>query len=425
MIRFPDKANAGLPCHRGPVMFASLGSEWSPAALFKDGEQGWLVDLSLESLFQDAAGTIPLTEPGQPVGLVLDKSKGLVLGPENVPTPLWAGVVNGTSTLPTGWTNVGWYASSNGTYSVSGDTLTITVGSNGRTGCYFPMATVPGYSYRVVYADFGGSAMNIRATSTIDPNSTSPARYQYDLFGGARSLLFVAISTTTYISVTNYSTTEGASGYVTGLSVREVSGNHWRQPTALNRPIYQVDAEGNPYLSFNGTNQWMQTAAFDWGSDEVMLTVGNRRISDAATGIVFEYSQNVNTNNGSYYYLSPTSATLNNITFLAKGTLPQSGLGASAAGLTVNTSGVVTGLSKISGDSVTTRINGEMKGYNVGDLGGGGFGDYPLFIGSRGGTSLFFNGNLYPSLGINRLLNEAELTSAEDWVAKRTGGLTP
>lgn len=43
MIRFPDKANAGLPCHRGPVMFASPGSAtyWTPALLFSLGQAGF------------------------------------------------------------------------------------------------------------------------------------------------------------------------------------------------------------------------------------------------------------------------------------------------------------------------------------------------------------------------------------------------
>lgn len=44
-------------------------------ALFTNGERGVYYDPSdLTTLFQDAAGTTPVTAPGQPVGLVLDKS---------------------------------------------------------------------------------------------------------------------------------------------------------------------------------------------------------------------------------------------------------------------------------------------------------------------------------------------------------------
>ena len=54
---------------------------FSPASLFAASEPGvWLDPSDLTTLFQDTAGTLPVTTPGQPVALVLDKSKGLVLG---------------------------------------------------------------------------------------------------------------------------------------------------------------------------------------------------------------------------------------------------------------------------------------------------------------------------------------------------------
>lgn len=50
-------------------------SVFNPASLFRNGEQGWFYDLSdVSTLFQDAAGTTPVTAVGQPVGLQLDKS---------------------------------------------------------------------------------------------------------------------------------------------------------------------------------------------------------------------------------------------------------------------------------------------------------------------------------------------------------------
>ena len=50
-------------------------------SLFSLGEQGFAYDPNdLSTLYQDAAGVIPVTAAGQPVGMILDKSKGLVLG---------------------------------------------------------------------------------------------------------------------------------------------------------------------------------------------------------------------------------------------------------------------------------------------------------------------------------------------------------
>src|SRR5690606_8681809 len=51
--------------------------------LFANGEQGFFYDPSdLCTMYQDAAGTVPVTAVGQLVGLMLDKSKSLKLGVE-------------------------------------------------------------------------------------------------------------------------------------------------------------------------------------------------------------------------------------------------------------------------------------------------------------------------------------------------------
>ena len=48
---------------------------WTPLQLFLAGVLGvWLDPSDLSTLFQDAAGTIPVTSDGDPVGLMLDKS---------------------------------------------------------------------------------------------------------------------------------------------------------------------------------------------------------------------------------------------------------------------------------------------------------------------------------------------------------------
>jgi hypothetical protein len=48
---------------------------WSPARLFATGEEGaWYDPSDLSTMFQDSAGTTPVTAAGQPVGLILDKS---------------------------------------------------------------------------------------------------------------------------------------------------------------------------------------------------------------------------------------------------------------------------------------------------------------------------------------------------------------
>ena len=51
------------------------GSQFSPLSLFAASEPGcWFDPSDLSTLFQDAAGTTPVTAAGQSVGLMLDKS---------------------------------------------------------------------------------------------------------------------------------------------------------------------------------------------------------------------------------------------------------------------------------------------------------------------------------------------------------------
>ena len=48
---------------------------FNPASLFIGGKEGvWYDPSDLSTLFQDSTGLTPVTEPGQPVGLMLDKS---------------------------------------------------------------------------------------------------------------------------------------------------------------------------------------------------------------------------------------------------------------------------------------------------------------------------------------------------------------
>ena len=57
------------------LTWGGAGPVFNPIDLFASGEQGaWYDPSDLTTLFQDSAGTIPVTVDGQPVGLILDKS---------------------------------------------------------------------------------------------------------------------------------------------------------------------------------------------------------------------------------------------------------------------------------------------------------------------------------------------------------------
>ncbi|TDR34341.1 sialate O-acetylesterase [Aquamicrobium defluvii] len=80
------------------------GIPFDPSIFFANGEQGaWYDPSDLTTLFQDAAGTVPVTADGDPVGLMLDKSgrghhatqNDISLAPIRSPIGLGSGLRNG------------------------------------------------------------------------------------------------------------------------------------------------------------------------------------------------------------------------------------------------------------------------------------------------------------------------------------------
>lgn len=62
------------PLIRGGLRGVIPGVVWTPAALFADGQQGVWYEPKPEYLYQDSAGTTPVTADGQPVGYMQDLS---------------------------------------------------------------------------------------------------------------------------------------------------------------------------------------------------------------------------------------------------------------------------------------------------------------------------------------------------------------
>lgn len=205
-----------------------LGLTWlyrffSPANLFANSEQGaWYDPSDMSTLYQDAAGTTPVTAVEQPVGLMLDKSKGLVLGPELV--------VNGTfDSGTTGWTGL----AATLTQSSSGVTITNTT-TNGYARQYIP--TTVGKRYRInVFAVDRSASAQFTVVAYDDINAEIATTGQFSTIG-VKHLFFTAKAASTRIHLLNF----GAAGQTVtfdNISVRELPGNHAFQTTATSRPV--------------------------------------------------------------------------------------------------------------------------------------------------------------------------------------------
>ena len=181
-------------------------------ALFAAGEQGVLYDpADFSTLFQDSAGTTLVTAVGQPVGLVLDKSKGLVRGAQLV--------ANGDfSSGATGWSLTGGWAVSGGVASNPGPTggiaqTFLTVGK-------WYEATWIATDTQFITCAFGGTFLGVQ-----NGNAGS---------GRSRAVGICTSSGTFQLN--------GGGPYtgIDNISVRELPGNHGKQATSTARPLRQA-----------------------------------------------------------------------------------------------------------------------------------------------------------------------------------------
>lgn len=211
-------------------LMAGLKSSASPASLFANGEVGvWYDPSDLTTLFQDSAGTTPVTAAGQQVGLVLDKSQGATLGPELV--------TNGNfSSGTTGWTGV------NATISVVSGALRITC-TVGTPYAYTTITTVVGKTYLlnvtlVADAMLGNSFVYAGTTA----GSGDIANRNIGSTVGKYAIVFTATTTTTYISLSGSSSALATQTFDwDNISCKLTTGNPATQTVDTQRPTYGVN----------------------------------------------------------------------------------------------------------------------------------------------------------------------------------------
>lgn len=181
------------------------------ASIFANGEVGVAYDPNdLSTLFQDSAGTTPVTAAGQPVGLQLDKSRGMVRGPE-----LYAGG------------SAGWTAGAE--WNISGDTASVA-----GTGSFTNLDKVVSgtsanrfYTLTLEVISVSGGALRVALGGSAFASITSPGTYRLQL-NAATSSGLIRMQAGAGVA---------AAVRISNPSVRELPGNHRFQATAASRPI--------------------------------------------------------------------------------------------------------------------------------------------------------------------------------------------
>jgi hypothetical protein len=351
----------------------AVAPAFTPTLLFASGEQGaWYDPSDMSTLFQDSAGTTPVTAVEQPVGRMLDKS--------------------------------------------------------GR-GNHATQATAinrPVLSARV------NLLLN---TETLATQSVTVAATSQTLrFEGTGSVTLSGTATGTYSAGTHtFSTTAGSltltvSGSVTRADLRASNDGVGLPPYQyVNTPTdYDASPEWPRYLRADGVDDGMVTSSIDFTStDKMTVVAGVRKLSDAAEAMFAELSTNVDGNNGAFNLFAPggiSAARDSAYVFASKGTV-KAFSGPSAALYAAPVSNVVTGQGNISGDTTSARVNGTQASSSTADQGTGNFGNYPLYLFRRGGSSLPFNGRFYGMTIVNKLLSPTDLALLEEYTNGKTQAL--
>lgn len=199
--------------------------------------------------------------------------------------------------------------------------------------------------------------------------------------------------------------------------------NHATQATAASRPVLQQDATGRYYLDFDGVDDSLATASIDFtGTDKMTVWAGVRKNSDAAVGMLIELGTTVALA-GAFNMRVPRGAGVPalDVTSTATGSAFATGVGTlpSAPITFVVSSGM--DFSAALGSEIVTRVNGAAQAANTGDAGSGNFGNLPLYVGRRAGSSQPLNGRIYSLIIRGAASSAARIATGETYANGKTG----
>jgi len=171
-----------------------------------------------------------------------------------------------------------------------------------------------------------------------------------------------------------------------------------------------------PYLKFDGVDDALATASIDFtATDKMTVVAGVRKLSDAATAVCAELSASAAVNVGVFALFAPR-VTSGAFSYSSGGTTVIENTSAAIAGAVTK---VLTAYSSISAQVSVLRVSG-VQTVVATPQGTGNYGNYPLYIGSRGGTTLPFNGHLYSLIIRGAQSTDAQIVSAENYVNGKT-----
>ncbi len=394
-----------------------------------------LTGLSACTMFQDSAGSVPVTAVEQPVGRILDKSGGgnHAIQPTATSRPTLSSRYNLLSKTEdfsaAAWTKLN---------------VTATAGKVSETA-----VTGVFIAYQSVMPGAGTYTFTVEAKAAersriaLEYASSTPFAV-FDLSTGVVQSFGSSTATITSLGDGWYRCTMTATlaaGSTSAVGVRDNAGNRSYAGSAgsgvlvrvsslvvspdASLPYQRVNTATDydydsskfpPFLRMDGIDDSMYTSAIDFTStDKMCVFAGVHKASDSGVQTVVELSSGAVGNNGAFvYWLNGYS------TGIDAAALSGTAVVYPTAALSAPATRVLSLVGDIASDTALIRHNGAQVGSSAGDQGAGNFGNYPLYIGRRNNASLPFSGRIYQLAIKGKSLSAGEVSTVESFVNSKT-----
>ena len=346
--------------HAGFRLFGNIGN---PLALFAAGEQGvWYDPSDFSTMFQDSAGTTPVTAVEQPVGLIRDKSgRGNHASQSTADSrPVLSSRVNqllATATLAT------------------------------------QSVTTLAATYTLIFSGAG----------TVTASGTNVGVYS----AGSNSLVCAAGTLTLTVS-----------GSVTSADLRLSNDG-------VGLPAYQAvvtstnyDTSSFPlYLKFDGVNDILATGNIDFTATDKITTCMAFKKTIPAAGFIYELSSTANNGTFSGFVTADPYAS---VYFRSRGTVLSTNYYTYNSIPILNNTYVYSSQGNISNKVNNLRLNGVVASSLSDDQGTGNYGNYPLYIGARASNTFFFGGRIYNLIIRGAQSIDSQIAQSERHIINKT-----
>jgi hypothetical protein len=405
-----------------PVLLAALsGTTFSPRTLFAGGEQGaWYDPSDFSTMFQDAAGTIPVTAVEQPVGLIRDKSgRGNHASQATFPSrPVLSARVN-LLTYSEQFDNAAWTNS------------TVTVAANNVTA---PDGTLTADRLTATGADsYLRQGINVTSgvnyTLSVYLRADAPTTISiYCLNPVTAQVCNVTTSWQQFSLVVAPSITGsvnwqigGGSSFSTGEIIYAWGADLRVTNDGVGIPAYQrinaatdYDTSGFPlYLAFDGTDDSLATASVDFSAISRMTIFTGVRPIVGSNNLIVSLSTNPDVNPGVF----AVSCTATDVNTQLNQFPDRKVYGVTVSIPSTNVTTVDQGFT--SGGYINIRNNGTTPTVTKtidNTPSATAYGNYAMYIGNRGDGTLRYNGRLYSLIVRGSATNADQIARTEAWV---------